>query len=110
MPWAILNFSRVVTNPVIDDPREAAAAHVPELDQHVVSPGVLAHICERLTGRSVYEHSRARAQMGSATIVELIRDPEVGAHLLEHNMHGCGEAAMFQAGRPQIEDELTKMT
>src|SRR5258707_12434998 len=46
VPWAILNFSRVVTNPAIDDPRQAAAPHAPDLDKHVASPAVLAPICD----------------------------------------------------------------
>src|ERR1700689_2866188 len=108
MPRAILDVGWVVADSVVVNTDQAAIAEIGQLDPDRRCPGVLANIRQGLPGDAVDKHGRVRWNSAGEPVVELIRDPGFRAQLFQADPQRSGEAAVYQSGRSQIEDQLAQ--
>jgi hypothetical protein len=109
MTGAVFDVGRIIADSVVDYPDQAAILDVKELDRDGAGPGVLSHVRQRPPNGPVNEEGGAVRKVGSEPVIQPVCDPGIGALLLQVNLQRRPQAAVFQAGRPEVGNDLAQL-
>jgi hypothetical protein len=107
---AVFDGARVIAHAIVDDPDQAAVLDVNELNRDGAGPGVLAHVRQSLPDVPVYQQVGTVRGVGTQPVIQPVSDPGLTVHSLQVHSQGSPQAAVFQARRPEVKDQLAQVT
>src|ERR1700759_3572726 len=109
MTGAVFDVGWIIAHAVVDYPDQAAVLDVKELDRDGAGQGLLAYIAQGLPDGPVYQLGRAVRSAGAYPVIQPVGDPGLRVHLLQVNPQRGPQAAVFQARRLEVVNNLTQV-